>query len=182
MSSEGQPLQFDLFSGELVDNRSDYQKRVDKERQQPQQPGLFTPHDEFRLAQNVRPWLAQMPQPHLVLEIQDVRSEEERDREIMKASERLTQPLFGDVAARKGASEVKENALVDNEPVEYRVTLFELGKVELIESSPHFKEKIEQLKDTDIESLALQAEDALRAVYTMVLNITLTNFFAQNDQ
>lgn len=48
MSKEGLPLQFDLFSGELVDTRSDYQKKKDRERTAPQQMQMFkTPEMEL---------------------------------------------------------------------------------------------------------------------------------------
>ena len=41
MPKEGCPLQYDLFSGELVDTRSDYQKKKDRERTAPQQIQMF---------------------------------------------------------------------------------------------------------------------------------------------
>src|SRR5688572_193406 len=38
MSKEGVPLQYNLFTGELVDTRSATQKKADREREKPHQP------------------------------------------------------------------------------------------------------------------------------------------------
>lgn len=176
------PLQVDLFSGELVDNRSDYQKRLDREREKPQQQSLFSAHQAVELARHARPWLAATPQPSLVLEVQDVRTEEERDREVMREAEKLTAPMFTEPPDAQSPKTIRENSLISTESVEYRVALFHLGKAELIDSRADLKDLIEQLQDTDIEAIALEAEEALRVVYAMVLNITLTNYLTREKQ
>lgn len=45
------PLQFDLFSGELVDNRTAKQKRLDREQEKPQQSLMFSQREmaQFRV-------------------------------------------------------------------------------------------------------------------------------------
>ena len=58
----------------------------------------------------------------------------------------------------------------------------ELFSGELIDSRADLKDRLELLKDTDIESIALEAEGALLAVYTMVLNITLTNYLTREKE
>jgi len=55
------PLQSDMFTGALVDNRSSYQKRLDQERQAPQQMILFAPTEMAQLGESVRPWLSRRP-------------------------------------------------------------------------------------------------------------------------
>jgi hypothetical protein len=92
MAHEGIPLQYDLFSGELVDNRTPSQKRADQVRQQPQQVEMFSQRD---LAQHVNPH-PQMDAPPgaLVLLMQDIRTSEEIERDLLRSAELLTIPLF----------------------------------------------------------------------------------------
>lgn len=173
-------LQIDLFSGDLVDNRSESQKRLDRERKKPQQNLLFDVRDEVDLRRNARPWLATTPEPVLELQVQDVRTDEEREMDLMHEAEKLTKPLFE--TEKPVCRLVRDfgSPLLSSEPAEYRVPLLYLGKEELAEVRPDLKRDIERLKDTDIEVIAMEAEEALRAVYGMVLNITLTNYLTHN--
>jgi len=98
MSKEGSPLQFDLFSGELVDARSDSQKKKDRERTIPQQMQMFkTPEmvqfgSKTRLA--YRDWLDQASAPPLVLQMIETRTPEEIECDLMREAEKLMTPMF----------------------------------------------------------------------------------------
>ena len=94
MGKEGVPLQFDLFSGELVDNRSRGEKRRDKQRAEPQQLDMFPQNEIAQFGVSAHP---QMPFDHkspLELSIQDVRTPEEKEHDFRRASEALTYQLF----------------------------------------------------------------------------------------
>src|SRR5690606_30552220 len=173
-------LQIDLFSGDLVDNRSDHQKRLDRERQQPRQQMLFGTHDEVGLRRPARPWLATTPEPVRELEIQDMRTDDEREMDLMREAQELMKPLFESPKPMHALMPNFGSPLISGEPAEYRIPLLYLGKEELAEVRPDLKSDIERLKDTDIEVIAMEAEEALRAVYGMVLNITLTNYLTHN--
>lgn len=97
MAHEGVPLQYNLFSGELVDNRTPGQKRADQVRQQPQQLEMFSQRE---LAQYVNPH-PQMDAPPgaLLLLMQDIRTEAEVERDLLLSAELLTIPLFESLAA-----------------------------------------------------------------------------------
>ncbi len=59
---------------------------------------------------------------------------------------------------------------------EYTVTLFQLSREELTEARPDLKDRIQNLKDTDIEAIALQAEKAMQDIYRMVLALTVASY------
>lgn len=71
------PLQFDLFSGELVDNRTVRQKRLDKEQEKPQQAMMFSQREMAQFGVNPRPKLPISPKTRLELMVEDHRTEEE---------------------------------------------------------------------------------------------------------
>ncbi len=98
MASEGQPLQFDLFSGELVDSRSAYQKRKDKNRDAPQQLLMFKTPEIVQYGVSARPWLNDAPRPQLVLEIQETRTPEEIERDLMREAQKYTASFIDDPA------------------------------------------------------------------------------------
>jgi hypothetical protein len=62
--NETMPLQRDMFSEKLVDNRSRHHKRKDKARSQPQQMGMFSLKDTVELGVSARPWLKELPAPN----------------------------------------------------------------------------------------------------------------------
>ena len=112
MAKEGLPLQYDLFSGELVDNRSDYQKRKDKLRSAPQQLQMFATPEMVQFGVSAHPWLNDAPQPKLVLEIEETRTPEEIERDLMHEAEKQTVSLFGD-----DPPDLPENREADHLPV-----------------------------------------------------------------
>jgi hypothetical protein len=101
------PLQHHMFSGEWVDARSDYRRRQDRQQQQPRQTAMFSAHDTVQFGISPRPWLKEMPAPPLALEIRDVRTEEEKEREWRRAAEALTVPLFAGDEAGNGAGKTE---------------------------------------------------------------------------
>lgn len=93
-------LQYDLFTGELVDNRSSYQKKKDFERSAPSQLQMFSTPDVIQFG--IRPksaykeWIDQATLSPLVLEIEDKRTLEEVERDLIREAEKQTIPLFAD--------------------------------------------------------------------------------------
>jgi hypothetical protein len=100
MSKEGLPLQFDLFSGELVDTRSDAQKKKDRERDTPQQMQMFKTPEMVQFGGKTksayRDWLDQSSAPPLMLEMIETRTPEEIERAIRREIEAQTHRLFSD--------------------------------------------------------------------------------------
>lgn len=100
MSKEGLPLQFDLFSGELVDTRSDAQKKKDRERTIPQQMQMFKTPEMVQFGIKTksayREWLDQSSAPPLVLQMIETRTPEEIERAAQREIEAQTHRLFSD--------------------------------------------------------------------------------------
>lgn len=100
MSKEGLPLQFDLFSGELVDTRSNAQKKKDRERTTPQQMQMFKTPETVQFGSKTksayREWLDQASAPPLVLEMIETRTPEEIERDAQREIEAQTHRLFSD--------------------------------------------------------------------------------------
>jgi hypothetical protein len=90
------PLQGDLFNGKWVDNRSDSQKRADLEREQPTQTSLFRQREIAQFGVRAHPQMSLSPHTKLVLVAEDPRTEEEKERDLQRTAEALTQPLFPD--------------------------------------------------------------------------------------
>lgn len=85
MSKEGErALQYDLFTGELVDNRSAKQRRSDREKEGPQQGMMFSQRDMAQFGVDARPKLPISPKTRLELMIEDNRTEEEKAAEIQR--------------------------------------------------------------------------------------------------
>jgi len=108
------PLQFNMFSGELVDNRTSTQKRADREHNIPKQKEMFSIQETVQIGVNLRPWLSEAPKPSLVLVSEDPRSEEEIERDLMREAEALTVSLFSDVVQQDGEDK-PESVDPDNE-------------------------------------------------------------------
>lgn len=90
------PLQIDLFTGQAVDVRSSYQRKLDRERRQPQQALMFPIDQFFTFGARVKPWLTEIPAELLVLQREDVRTPEEVERDLRRAAEHLTVPMFAE--------------------------------------------------------------------------------------
>ena len=110
-------LQRDMFTGELVDNRTASQRRRDAHVDLPTQMEMFPQRE---LAQYVpRPMMPLSAETRLVLIQEDPRTEDEieRDRELEARS--LTHPMFDE----------KEKAAADDETVESTPTDPDLNRV-----------------------------------------------------
>lgn len=98
MSKEGLPLQIDLFSGEPVDTRSDYQKKKDRERTAPQQTQMFKTPEMVQLGGRTksayRDWIDQATAPPLMLQMIETRTPEQIEHDLMREAEKLMTPLF----------------------------------------------------------------------------------------
>ncbi len=94
MNKEAASLQFDLFSGELVDNRTRTQKRRDKQREQPQQSELFAQSELAQFGISAHPRMSYNAATPLELSLQDVRTDEEKERDLQRAAEAATFHLF----------------------------------------------------------------------------------------
>lgn len=120
MSKEDVPLQHDMFSGELVDARSDYQKKKDRERSAPNQLLMFRTPDMVQFGGRThsafRDWLDQATAPALVLEVQDTRTPEEIERDLLREAQKQMKPLFGGEEVER-QPETTEQHVPDNTPL-----------------------------------------------------------------
>ena len=55
------PLQRDMFTGEMVDNRNRRQKKLDKEVNNPRQQTMFSLGETMQWGVSARPWLKNLP-------------------------------------------------------------------------------------------------------------------------
>jgi hypothetical protein len=88
------PRQKNLFTGEWVDARTDYRKRLDRERGQPQQMALFAAREVVQIGVQIRPWLNDLPDYPLQLEREDPRTPEEVERDLLLEAQKQTVPMF----------------------------------------------------------------------------------------
>lgn len=95
MSSREFYRQEDLFSGELVDNRTAKQKRLAQEWEQPRQAELFPQRALAQFGVEAHPKLPLAPQSSIKLTIQDPRSAEEKERDLNRSIADHTYPLPG---------------------------------------------------------------------------------------
>ena len=89
-------LQHDLFTGELVDNRTQRQKQADRNRELPQQAELFSAREVAQFGVRARPQIPLAPGTSLVLVSEDPRTPEEKERDAQRAAEERTEPMFGE--------------------------------------------------------------------------------------
>jgi len=98
MSKEGPPLQFDMFTGEPVDNRTRQQKKQDKARQQPKQIEMFSSREVAQFGVNPRPLLPLSPNTKLLLIPEDPRTDEEIEQDRQRAALEQTYKMFPEPA------------------------------------------------------------------------------------
>lgn len=100
MSKEAASLQFDMFSGDLVDTRTASQKKNDKERTKPQQVQLFSASEVVQFGVTTksayRDWLDQATAPPLVLQMVETRTPEEIELDLLREAQKQMSPLFGE--------------------------------------------------------------------------------------
>jgi len=88
------PLQFDLFSGELVDNRTAKQRRLAREQEKPQQTMMFSQREMAQFGVDPRPKLPISPKTRMELMIEDHRTEEEKAAAIQEEALKQNFRLF----------------------------------------------------------------------------------------
>lgn len=100
MASPEVPLQIDLFSGELVDARTKYQKKKDWERSVPPQLHMFKTPDVVQFGvlpkSAYRVWAERATLTPLSLELEVTRSPEEIERDLIREAEKQTFPMFAE--------------------------------------------------------------------------------------
>ncbi len=96
MSKEDTPLQMDMFSGKLVDNRTRQQKRQDKTREQPKQIEMFSQREIAQFGVNPNPLMPLSPNTKLLLIPEDPRTEEEIEQDRQQEAEKRTARMFAE--------------------------------------------------------------------------------------
>ena len=100
MIKEGVILQYDMFTGQPVDNRTPTQKKRDQEINAPQQIQMFKTPEIVQLGMKKKTlygeWMQKAPPPPLVLHQIDTRTADEIERDLMREAQKKTIPLFGD--------------------------------------------------------------------------------------
>jgi hypothetical protein len=94
MGKEDTPLQFDMFSGDLVDNRTRAQKQQDKARSQPQQIEMFAQRDIAQFGVNPRPLMPLSPNTRLLLMPEDARTDDEVEQGRQLEAQKRTAQMF----------------------------------------------------------------------------------------
>lgn len=84
-----------MFTGQSVDNRTPKQKNTAKQRELPQQAEMFSQRELAVFGANGRPRMPLSPKTRLELVMQDVRTQEEKDRDLQMESEKRTYLLPG---------------------------------------------------------------------------------------
>jgi hypothetical protein len=88
------PLQQDMFTHELVDNRTAAQKRKDRERRKARPLEMFSARQVAQFGVNPRPLIEISPTTKLTLVQEDPRTEEEIERDRRRAAEEQTGRMF----------------------------------------------------------------------------------------
>lgn len=109
-SSKEISLQYDLFTRELVDNRTSSQRRADRQQEQPQQAEMFSQRDLAQFGVRARPQMSLSPHTKLVLIAEDPRTPEEVERDLQREAESLTYQMFTGPAADGAGEVVPESA------------------------------------------------------------------------
>jgi hypothetical protein len=88
------PYMRDMFTGELVDTRTPKEKQRDKQREGLQQAEMFPQRELAQFGVRANPKMPISPKTRLELAMEDPRTDEEIERDRMKAAQELTHPLF----------------------------------------------------------------------------------------
>lgn len=99
------PLQIDLFTGELVDNRTRRQKKKAQKQHEPTQKEMFSQREMAQFGVNPRPKLPLSPKTRIELMIEDRRTEEERAEAIQQEALKRNYQLFPGDDQLAGATE-----------------------------------------------------------------------------
>jgi hypothetical protein len=102
-------FQSEMFTGDLVDNRTRQQKKRARDLHQPRQVEMFSQREMAQFGVRARPKLPIAPKTHIELAIEDPRTDEEKKRDLRREIERRTYPL-------PGLGGETSKAISDNEP------------------------------------------------------------------
>ena len=108
MPSPEVPLQRDLFTGEMVDNRTQHQKQADRNHGQPHQADLFSAREVAQFGVRARPLIPLASGTTLAPVREDPRTPEEQERDAQRAAEKQTHPLFAEPTAPVEAMATEE--------------------------------------------------------------------------
>lgn len=171
---EGAALQFDMFTGALVDNRTAEQKRRDSEVQTPTQLLMFSQRD---IGQMVNPYPRMDVSPgRLALIAEDPRTPEQIDRDLELKAQQLTTTLFPPEAA---APNLQTNSV----PVDQTDTVGQ-GEDDEDEAEPTTPEPPPSKYETYLHLVNLAQEDASTIYQTVTaqlaqsINLSLAKFRA----
>ena len=89
------PLQSDMFTRKLVDTRTRKQKKKAKEQEQPKQAEMFSQREMGQFGVQAHPKIPLSPKTKLELALQDMRTEEEKERDFQKEVEKRSYRLPG---------------------------------------------------------------------------------------
>jgi hypothetical protein len=89
------PLQVDMFSGDLVDTRTRKQKKKAAEQEQPRQAEMFSQREMAQFGVRANPKIPISPKTRLELALQDMRTEEEKERDFQREVEKRSYRLPG---------------------------------------------------------------------------------------
>ena len=89
------PLQSDMFTGNLVDTRNRKQKKKAKEQEQPKQAEMFSQREMAQFGVQAHPKIPISPKTRLELALQDMRTEEEKERDFQREVEKRSYRLPG---------------------------------------------------------------------------------------
>jgi len=131
MSKEGPPLQFDMFTGEPVDNRTRKQKKQDKERGLPKQTEMFSQREIAQFGVNPRPLLPLSPNTKLLLIPEDPRTEEEIEQDRQRAAQKQTYQMFTEPASIDEENK-PENTATETAPDTTTLALVPRGVVAVV--------------------------------------------------
>jgi hypothetical protein len=89
------PLQASLFTGDLVDTRTTKQKKAAEEQEKPKQAEMFSQRELGQFGVNPHPQIPLSPKTHIELALQDMRTDEEKERDFQQEVESRSLRLFG---------------------------------------------------------------------------------------
>jgi hypothetical protein len=109
-------LQLDMFNGELVDTRTQRQKRTDDAVQEIYQVAMFPQREIAQFGVSAKPLISLTPSTKLALISEDPRTPEEREQDLQREAEEKTYQIFdSDADPNDGAK--ASSAASNNTPV-----------------------------------------------------------------
>lgn len=165
------PLQIDLFTGELVDTRTAAQKQAERERYRPTQLSMFSATEQVEQTAPARPWLQAFPAPVLLLAIQDVRTDEEKERDMQREAEKLTISLFDDP---ERVEPLATPVTDEKAKASTSIPILWTSRADMLKRRPDLVDKINALPDDDLEELAGLIGEAVQEFYWIQLNVVLS--------